>query len=334
MKNIIITGGAGFIGSHLSHILVDEPDTNVIVIDNFITSDFYNIEEFIRKQNFEFIKHDLTQPLDIGKYIELAKFKIHIYGIDEIYHLACPTSPKDYDRLPLETCLANSHATKNALDLARIYKSRFLFSSSSAVYGKVPLEKQPVSETQWGHVETLGPRSCYLDGKRFAENLILYYGSEHNFQTKILRIFNTYGPKMRLADGRIIPDMVNQALKNEPVVIYGDKNTTSTFCYIADLIDCVIKMMDSNETGPFNVGGEQLYTLADIAKSIIEITNSTSNILYKDPIAYREIEPIPDIRRVRDALGWLPITPLEDGLVKTIKAIQASIIHKFNPITQ
>ena len=244
------------------------------------------------------------------------------------------TSQKYYDGLPLETCLANSHATKNALDLARIYKSRFLFSSSSAVYGKVPLEKQPVSETQWGHVETLGPRSCYLDGKRFAENLILYYGSEHNFQTKILRIFNTYGPKMRLADGRIIPDMVDQALKNEPVVIYGYKNTTSTFCYIADLIDCVIKMMDSNETGPFNVGGEQLYTLADIAKSIIEITNSTSNILYKDPIAYREIEPIPDIRRVRDALGWLPITPLEDGLVKTIKAIQASIIHKFNPITQ
>ena len=331
MKNILITGGAGFLGSHLTAKLIQKKDINVIIVDNFITTDFYNIEEFVRKPNFEFLKHDLIQPLNLDKCDELNKFKLKIYGIEEIYHLACPTSPKDYNRLPLQTCLANSHASKNALDLAKRFKAKFLFASASAVYGKIPLAKQPVRETQWGTLETLGPRACYSDGKRFAENLTIYSGAEFSFSTKIVRIFHTYGPKMRLHDGRIVPDLVLQALKNQNILIYGDKNTASTFCYVDDLINGLIKMMDSDESGPINLGGEQLYKLTDIAQAVIEITNSQSKIIFKEPLPYRDPEPVPDITLAKKKLDWLPITPLEDGLVKTVKAMQASQILKFKP---
>lgn len=331
MKNILITGAAGFLGAHLSDVLLKNPENNIIAVDNFITSDFYNIEEFVRNPHFEFIKHDLIEPISIASYAELNKFKIKVYGIEEIYHLACPTSPKDYDRFPLETCLANSHATKTVLEIASQFKAKFLFISSSAVYGKVQGQDQPVKETHWGTVETLGPRACYIDGKRFAENLIVYYAAEHNFHAKILRVFNTYGPKMRLADGRIIPDLVSQALNNEPLVIYGNETTASTFCYVSDTIDAFTKMMDSDETGPFNIGGEYLYTVKDIAHAIIAIVESSSQIAYEEPLPYRDPEPLPDIALAKDRLGWIPITPIENGLITTIKAMRASRIHKFKP---
>jgi UDP-glucuronate decarboxylase len=331
MKNILITGGAGFLGSHLTAKLIQNKDINVIVVDNFITADFYNIEEFVRKPNFEFLKYDLIQPLNLDKFDELNKFKLKIYGIEEIYHLACPTSPRDYDRLPLQTCLANSHASKNMLDLAKRFKAKFLFVSASAVYGKIPLIEQPVSETQWGTLETLGPRACYSDGKRFAENLTVYSGAEFSFPTKIVRVFHTYGPKMRLNDGRIVPDLVMQAIKGQDIIIYGDKNTASTFCYVEDMIDGLVKMMESPESGPINLGGEQLYRLIDVAQAISKITESSSNIIFKEPLPYRDAEPVPDITLAKEKLGWLPVTSLEDGLVKTVKAMQAGQIVKFKP---
>lgn len=333
MKNVLITGGAGFIGSHITATLIDQPETNVIAVDNFITSDYYNIEEFVRKPNFEFIKHDVTHPLQLDKFPELNKLRIKIYGIEEIYHFACPTSPKDYDRLPLETCLANSHATKNALDVAKQFKATFLFASSSAVYGNVPQQKQPIKETDTGSLETLGPRSCYTDGKRFAENLVVYSAAQYNFPAKIVRIFNTYGPKMRLNDGRIIPDFVAQALKNEPIIIYGNEDTASTFCFVSDLTDALLKVMSSNETGPFNLGGEQLFRLKDVAQAIITLTQSRSTVRFEAPLPYRIPEPIPDISRAKEKLGWIPITPLEEGLMQTVKVMQASQIIKFRPET-
>ena len=331
MKNVLITGGAGFLGSHLTAQLIQSEEINVIAVDNFISSDVYNIDEFLRKPNFEFIKFDLTRPLEIDKFHELHKFRIKIYGIEEIYHLACPTSPKDYDRFPLETCLANSHATKNALDIARRYQSKFVFTSSSVVYGRVPQDQQPVKETQWGTVETLGPRACYIDGKRFAENLVVYYGSEYNFLTKIVRPFTTYGPKMKMGDGRTIPDFVAQALKNEDIIIYGDENISSTFCYVKDMIAAFISMMESDESGPINLGGQYPYKLKEIAQAIIDITDSKSKIIFEAPLPYRDPEPIPDISIARDKLGWLPITPIEDGLIKTVRAMEAAQIRKFKP---
>lgn len=328
MKNVLVTGGAGFIGSHLVETLLKDKDVNIIALDNFITSDFYNIESFTRNPSFEFIKHDLTQPIELEKFAELNKFKLKIYGIEEIYHLACPTSPKDYDRLPLQTCLANSEATKNALDIAKKYRSAFLFVSASAVYGAIPAH-EAVKETSMGVLETLGPRSCYSDGKRFAENLVMYYAAEHNFQAKIARVFTTYGPRMRLNDGRIIPDFVYQALRVAPLIIYGNKTATATFCYVNDLVDGLIKLMLSDASGPMNLGSELVYRLKDVAEAILRITGSSSKIVYKDPIPYRTPEPVPDISLAKEKLGWIPVTSIEEGLVKTVRAMEASKIIKF-----
>jgi len=329
MKNILITGGAGFLGSHLAAKLIQNQNTNIIIVDNFITSDFYNIEALVRKPNFEFVKHDLVHPLNLEKFDELNKFKIKMYGIEEIYHLACPGSPKDHKHLPLQICLINSYAVKNTLDLAKQFKSKFLFASSSAVYGIVPPENQPVLETQWGRLENLGPRSCYSDGKRLAENLVVYFGSEFSFPTKIARIFQTYGPKMRLRDGRIIPKFISKALQSLDIVICGDKETAGTFCYIDDMIDGLIKLMDSEESSPINLGAEHLYKLTDIAQAIIDITKSHSKIICKKPLSYMDPEPIPNISRAKEILTWLPVTPIENGLVKTVKEMEAGQIHKF-----
>lgn len=333
MKNVLVTGGSGFIGSHLVETILSRKDVNVIALDNFITSDFYNIESFARSPSFEFVKHDLTEPLDLEKFPELAKFKLKIYGIEEIYHLACPTSPKDYDRLPLETCLANSHATKNALDIAARYRASFLFVSSSAVYGNVPKNAQPVKETSIGVLETLAPRSCYSDGKRFAENLVAYFAAEHNFQAKIARVFNTYGPRMRLNDGRIIPDFVHQALERAPLVIYGDESTTGTFCYVTDIVDGLIKLIGSDASTPMNLGSEQVYLLKDVAEAIAGITGTVLSITYEEPIPYRTPEPIPDITLAKEKLGWVPITPIEEGLMKTVRTMEASTIIKFRSLS-
>lgn len=329
MKTILITGGAGFLGSHLAAKLIQNQNNNIIIVDNFITSDFYNIEALVRKPNFEFVKHDLIYPLNLEKFDELNKFKIKIYGIEEIYHLACPGSPKDHERLPLQTCLINFYAVKNTLDLAKQFKSKFLFASSSAVYGIVLPENQPVLETQWGRLENLGPRACYSDGKRSAENLVVYFGSEFSFPTKIARIFQTYGPKMRLRDGRIIPEFISKALQGLDIVIYGGKETTGTFCYIDDMIDGLIKLMDSEESNPINLGAEHLYKLTDIAQAIIDITKSNSKIIYKKPLPYVNPEPMPNISRAKEILAWLPVTPIENGLVKTVKEMEAGQIHKF-----
>jgi len=320
-KNVLITGGAGFIGSHLCDRLVKED--KVICIDNFITGNIDNINHLLQYPNFRFIKQDITEQFDLEQFEELRPFKVAFQGIQEIYNLACPTSPKDYNMYPIETLLANSLGTKNILDLAVKYEAKFIHLSTSAIYGE-PLEDKPFPEDYWGFIDPIGPRSCYNEGKRFAESLIVGYRNVHNLEAKIARVFNTYGPRMKLTDGRMIPDFINQALKNEKIIIYGEKEGKATFCYISDIVDGVIKMMSSKELGPINLGSDREYKFFDIASKIKEITESSSNIVFEKPFPYLAKQGVPDIRLAKERLGWFPVVPHEDGLQRTIEYMKGS----------
>ncbi len=320
--NILITGGAGFIGSHLADALVK--DNHVIVVDNFITGSERNIDHLLQDPNFEFIKHDLTEPLDFTKYPEVKKFKTELQGIQEIYHLACPTSPKEYNKFPIETLLANSYATKNALEIAKKYKAKFLFLSSSAIYGEVEVG-QPIKEDNWGLVNPVGPRSCYNEGKRFAESLVTNYHNKFGLDTKIARVFNTYGPRMKIDDGRMIPDFIISALNNEPLKIYGTEQETGSYCYISDMVEALIRLIKSDINIPVNLGSMHEIRLEEVAKLIIDLTNSNSEIEFEPPLPYSAKQLIPDISLAKENLDWFPIVSLEDGLKETIDDMKVHI---------
>lgn len=320
--NILITGGAGFIGSNLAEELVKE--NNVIAIDNFITSDVANIEDLLRNPHFEFLNHDLIKPIDLSTFKELSKFNLKTQGISAIYHLACPTSPKDYDRIPIETALTNAYGARNVLDLALKYQAVYVLGSTGFIYGAVPPEKQPVAEDYFGLIDPIGPRSCYNEGKRFAECLSVIYQNKYKIPVKIARIFNSYGSKMRLLDGRIIPDFVYSAIQNRPLVIYGGQNATDTFCYISDLTAGLIKLARSPETGVFNLGHPTLYYLKEAAEAIIKIVGSESMIEYSSAFPYQEEPCAPDISKAEKKLNWMPVVSLEQGLIKTVETLRAS----------
>jgi len=315
-KNILITGGAGFIGSHLADALVKE--NNIIIIDNFSTGSEKNIDHLLQNPNFEFIKHDLTQPFNFEDYPETKKFKAELQGIQEIYHLACPTSPREYEKFSIETLLANSHATYNALQIAQKYKAKFLFLSSSAIYGEIG-DKDYVKEDNWGSVNPVGPRSCYNEGKRFAESLVMNFHKKYKLDTKIARVFNTYGPRMRVDDGRMIPDFIVSALQNKNISIYGTEESSGSYCYISDMIDSLTRLMNSNTNLPVNLGSMQELYLNDIAKLIIQLINSTSQIEFKSPLPYSSKQHIPDISYAKETIDWFPIVSFEDGIAKTIE---------------
>jgi len=321
-KNILITGGAGFIGSNLAEELVK--NYNVIAVDNFITSNVVNIEDLIRNPNFKFIKYDLTRSIKLEDFSELEQFNLANQGLSYIYHLACPTSLKNYAKVPLETALTNAYATRNGLDLAVKYQCPYILGSTAFVYGEVPPDKQPVREDYFGLVDPHGPRSCYNEGKRFAETLSVIYQNKFKLPIKIARLFNSYGPKMRLEDGRIIPDLVSAGLANQPVIIYGDQTTSATFCYIDDLIAGLIKLAESEETGTFNLGHPTKYTIKEVAEEIITIINSPSKIVYQEPFPFQPKYYVPDISQAKDKLAWLPIVTLAQGLAKTVESLQAS----------
>ncbi|MFH1597580.1 MAG: GDP-mannose 4,6-dehydratase [Patescibacteria group bacterium] len=320
-KNILITGGAGFIGSHLCDELIKK--NRVICIDNFSTGNVQNIEHLLKNPDFKFIKHDIAEPLDLDSLPDLEPFKVAFQGVQDVYNLACPTSPKDYNKFPVETCLANSHGTKNALDWVVKYQSKFLHLSTSAVYGD-PIEDQPLLEKYWGYIDPIGPRSCYNEGKRYAECLTTNYALTHKIAIKIARVFNTYGPRMRLTDGRMIPDFVTAAIENKDLIIYGDGKQVSSYCYIDDLVEGIIKFMNAEITGPINMGSPKVYTILDIANKIIEITGSDSKIVYKDPILFLAKQGVPDITWAKEKIGWFPIISLEDGLQRTIDYMKGS----------
>lgn len=316
-KTVLVTGGAGFIGSFLCEKLL--ATSRVICVDNFSTSQESNIDHLLKNSDFEFIRHDFNNPFDPEAFPELARFKIKFQGIQEIYHFACPTSPKKFDQFKMQTLLANSIGVKNALDLAVRYQSKFLQSSASVVYGPRPLDGRLYREEDFGTVNALSPRACYDEGKRYAETMCETYREVHNLDIKIARIFRTYGPRSPLFDGQMVPDFVVSALDNKDLVIYGDETFKSALVYVTDVVDALVKLMHAPaDIGPVNIGSDVDYPLVDVAQRIIEMTGSTSRITFEPPLLFMTPLGLPDITKAKDQLGWLPLISLDEGLKRSI----------------
>ncbi len=303
-KRVLVTGGAGFLGSHLCERLLKDGH-EVICLDNFFTSRKTNIAHLLQNPYFELQRHDITFPF----YCE----------VDEIYNLACPASPIHYQFDPVQTIKTSVHGAINILGLAKRIKAKILQASTSEVYGD-PME-HPQTEAYWGNANPIGPRACYDEGKRCAETLFFDYHRQHNIQIKVIRIFNTYGPRMHPDDGRVISNFVIQALTGQDITIYGDGSQTRSFCYVDELIDGMVAMMNTPETvtGPINLGNPAEFTILEAAEMILRLTSSKSKIIYKplpenDPVKRR-----PDIRKANQILNWNPVIPLDEGLVKTIE---------------
>jgi UDP-glucuronate decarboxylase len=322
-KNVIVAGGAGFIGSHLCDELIK--DAKVICIDNFSTGSEKNIDHLLSNPDFTFINHDLSEPIDLEKIDSLKRFKINFQGIQEVYNLACPMSPKNFVENKLAILDANSSVVKNLLDIAVKYESKFMQFSSSVVYGfrMRELRDYQVNETDMGQVSTTSERACYDEGKRFAETLVYSYREQKHIDAKIIRLFRTFGPRMTLDDDQMLPDMVASALENKDIEIYGDETFSSSLCYISDVMDAVLKIMESDLAGPFNVGSDLNVNITDLAKKIIEVTSSNSKIVYKPSKLFMTPLLTPDIHKARNEMGWMPITTLNNGIEKTIFDLQA-----------
>jgi dTDP-glucose 4,6-dehydratase len=304
MPTAVVTGGAGFLGSHLCDSLARDGH-RVICVDNLETGSLQNVEH-LRGENFLFRHHDITGHLEIDE------------PVDFIYHLASPASPIDYLRLPLQTLKVGSHGTHNALGLAKWKRARFLLASTSEVYGDPLIHPQP--ETYWGNVNPIGPRGVYDEAKRYAEALTMAYHRQQGVDTCIVRIFNTYGPRMRPHDGRAIPTFVRQALGNEPLTVFGDGSQTRSFCYVDDLVRGLIALCQSGEHLPVNIGNPAEYTLLELAQKVVEVTGATSEIVFEAlPVDDPKVRQ-PDITRARQLLGWEPQISLEDGLRRMLQA--------------
>lgn len=309
MNRILITGGAGFLGSHLCEFLL-EKEADVICVDNFFSGSKDNIRHLFSHPYFELIRHDIIHPL----FVE----------VDKIFHLACPASPIHYQYNAIKTVKTSVMGTINMLGLAKRTKARILLASSSEIYGDAKIH--PQLESYWGNVNPIGLRSCYDEGKRVAETLMMDYHRQNKVDVRIVRIFNTYGPRMAINDGRVVSNFIVQALRNEPLTIYGDGNQTRSFCYVSDLIQGLIAMMESNNfIGPMNLGNPAECTILDLAKKIIELTKSSSKIIHKplpldDPVRRR-----PDISLAKEKIEWMPETELEKGLLKTIDYFKSRV---------
>ena len=302
-KKILVTGGAGFLGSHLCDRLLAD-NREVLCVDNYFSGAKQNIQHMLGHPNFDLKRHDVTFPL----YVE----------VDQIYHLACPASPVHYQLDPVQTVKTNVHGTINILGLAKRTRARALQASTSEVYGDP--EMHPQTEEYWGRVNPIGPRACYDEGKRCAETLFFDYQRQHGLEIKVARIFNTFGPRMRADDGRVVSNFIVQALRGEPLTIYGDGRQTRSFCYVDDLIDGLLKLMNTppDFSGPVNLGNPGEFTVGELAEKIIDLAGSKSKLSYHplpddDPVQRR-----PDISLASTALDWQPTVSLEDGLKKTI----------------
>jgi UDP-glucuronate decarboxylase len=303
MQRCLVTGGAGFIGSYLCEALLSQ-GREVLCVDNLYTGTRQNIGAMLRNPLFEFMRHDVTFPL----YVE----------IDEIFNLACPASPVHYQFDPVQTTKTSVHGAINMLGLAKRRRAKILQASTSEVYGD-PIE-HPQREEYWGNVNPIGPRSCYDEGKRCAETLFFDYHRQHKLRIKVARIFNTYGPRMHPNDGRVVSNFVVQALRGEAITIYGDGSQTRSFCYVTDLVAGLLKLMDSPDeiTGPINLGNPVEWTIADLARKVVEMTKSRSKIEFR-PLPHDDPKQRqPDITKAKTHLKWAPSTPLEDGLSETI----------------
>jgi len=312
LGKIVVTGGAGFIGSNLVSRLIEHH--HIIVIDNLLTGNIENITVLLDNPRFAFIEQDITEPIKITS------------DIDQIYDLACPASPVDYRKYPVKTMEVCSKGVYNMLDLAKEKQAKYLFTSTSEVYGD-PLE-HPQTESYWGNVNPIGERSCYDEGKRFAESLVVNYRKLHRVDAKIVRIFNTYGPMMRGDDGRVVSNFIVQALRGSDITVYGSGDQTRSFCYVADMVEGIIRMMESEETGPINLGNPAEVTISSLADKIVEMTGSSSKITYKDLPQDDPTRRSPDISLARVKLGWEPTVDLEEGLLKTIHWFETTLGQK------
>ena len=302
-KRVLVTGGAGFLGSHLCDRLIAK-GCDVLCVDNFFTGTKDNIIHLLDSPHFELMRHDVTFPL----YVE----------VDEIYNLACPASPIHYRQDPVQTTKTSVHGAINMLGLAKRTRSKIFQASTSEVYGDPSVHPQP--ESYWGRVNPIGPRSCYDEAKRCAETLFFDYRRQHNLRIKVARIFNTYGPRMQLNDGRVVSNFITQALKGEPITIYGDGSQTRSFCYVNDLIDAAEKLMNSPDefTGPVNIGNPSEITIKELADKVIELTNSSSKLRFEPLPEDDPTQRQPDIGLAIAKLEWQPTVQLDDGLRKTI----------------
>ncbi|HCU31200.1 MAG: NAD-dependent epimerase/dehydratase family protein [Candidatus Uhrbacteria bacterium GW2011_GWE2_45_35] len=324
-KNILVTGGAGFLGSYLCERLLRE-GAHVICIDNFATSHPRNIENLLSYPNFQFLRLDINQPFDLESFKELADFKISFQGIQEIYHLACPMSIKNFDQFKIQTLLANSIGNYHVLEAAVKYRSKILLASSSVVYGPRSEDRKMFNEDDLGCVAHLTPRSCYDEGRRFSETMFETYRQVHGIDVKIARVFRTYGPRMPLFDGQLIPDFVLNALEGKDLVIYGDESFVTSLCYVNDMVDGLIRVMQAPEGfGPVNLGSDFDVKMVEVANKIIQMTASTSKIRFEGALLFLTELGLPNISKAKE-LGWLPLTRLEDGLAKTIEYIRANKI--------
>jgi UDP-glucuronate decarboxylase len=299
----LVTGGAGFLGSHLCERLMRENAT-VLCVDNFFTGARSNIEHLLDHRHFDLVRHDVTFPL----YVE----------VDQIYNLACPASPVHYQHDPVQTTKTSVHGAINMLGLAKRLRARILQASTSEVYGDP--EMHPQTETYWGHVNPIGFRSCYDEGKRCAETLFFDYWRQHGLRIKVARIFNTYGPRMHPNDGRVVSNFIVQALLGRDITIYGDGTQTRAFCYVDDLIEGLVRLMNSKDevTGPINLGNPQEFSITTLASTVVELTGSRSRLVHRPRPEDDPRQRRPDISRAQEVLGWAPHTPLREGLKKTI----------------
>ena len=310
MSKVLVTGGAGFLGSHLCDRLF-ATGIDVLCVDNFYTGSKINVAGLLGKQNFELMRHDVTFPL----YVE----------VDQIFNLACPASPIHYQVDPVQTTKTSVHGAINMLGLAKRVKAKILQASTSEVYGDPEVHPQP--ESYWGRVNPIGPRSCYDEGKRCAETLFFDYQRQHNLPIKVVRIFNTYGPRMHPNDGRVVSNFIVQALRNEDITIYGDGSQTRSFCYVDDLIDGMLKVMNTEEdfTGPVNLGNPSEFTMVELAEKVLRLTSSKSKMVFKPLPQDDPKQRKPDISLAKAKLNWQPKMALDDGLKLTVDYFKATL---------
>lgn len=309
MSRVLVTGGAGFIGSHICKRLLEE-NNEVICLDNFFTGRKENISQLLKNKNFEVIRHDVTIPI--------------LLEVDQIYNLACPASPVHYQYDPIKTIKTNMLGTMNLLEMAKQVKARFLQASTSEVYGDPHIH--PQQESYWGNVNPIGIRSCYDEGKRISETLCFDYQRQEKVEVRVVRIFNTYGPQMLENDGRVVSNFVVQALQGNDLTVYGEGNQTRSFCYVDDLVDGMIKMMNQDEFyGPVNLGRPEEYTILEIAEKVLSMIETKSKIVFKPLPSDDPTKRRPNIALAKDKLNWEPTTPFDEGLSKTIEYFKNKI---------
>ena len=323
-QTVLVTGGAGFIGSFLCEALL-KAGSRVICIDNFSTGHARNIESLLRNPDFQFLRLDINEPFNLETFPELDHFKVKFLGVQEIYHLAMPTVSKGFEQFRMQTLFANSVGTKHVMDIAAKYGAKTVFASSAVVYGNRSEAKKFFTEDDMGVVNHLSPRSAYNEGKRFAETMVTTYGAVKNLEVKIARLFRTYGPRMPLFHGHQIPDFILNALDNAPLTISGTEASTTSLLYVSDAVSGLLRLMQSpRDTGIVNIGSDVEMTMSDIAKRIVALAESSSQITFEAQPEHMTSLGLPELSKAREALSWVPLVRLEDGLQKTIDYIRAN----------